>query len=68
MLKVSSCSVHELIFVNTGSKCKLPEQGPSIAISLTMVWGAFHDHCVPQCWEGSFPDLLKISLYVLLLD
>ena len=26
------------------------------------VWGAFHGHCVPWCWEGSFPGLTKIPL------
>ena len=62
MLKVSSCSVHELIFAKTGSKYKLPEQGPFVAMSLTMVWEALHDHHVPRCWEGSFPGLSKISL------
>ena len=35
------------------------QQGPLI---IDHALGAFHGHCVPQCWQGSFPGLMKIPL------
>ena len=36
--------------------------GPLVAIHLIMFWGAFHEHFVSRCWEGSFPVLKKALL------
>ena len=43
------------------------QQGPFIAIKRLLHksdqgLGALHGHCVPWCWECSFPDLAKIPL------
>ena len=42
-----------------------------VVINPTILWGAFHDHFVPHCWEGSFPVLKMVlvdkTLNVLLL-
>ena len=33
-----------------------------MAIHPIMFWGAFHEHFVSRCWEGSFPVLKKALL------
>ena len=62
MLKVSSCSVHELIFVEADGKGQFPVTGPLYSHEFDHGLEVFHDHLVPQCWEASLPGLLKISL------
>ena len=49
-LKFSSCSGHNLIFAEAVCKCKFP-------VSRAPALGAFHGHCVPWWWKGSFPGL-----------
>ena len=46
--------------------CRGSWQGPTFSqqgpFMFDHVLGAFHGHCVPRCWEGSFPGLTKIPL------
>ena len=47
----AACSGHDIIFVETAGKCQLPVSRVHI---FDHALGAFHAHCAPQCWEGSF--------------
>ena len=33
---------------------------PLVVINPSILWGAFHDHFVPCCWEGLSPVLKKV--------
>ena len=50
-LKVSSCSGHDLIFVDVDGKCQFSVgRALFLLINLTMILrGAFHDHFIPWC-------------------
>ena len=50
-LNVSSCSDHDLIFVDVDDKCQFSVgRAPFSLINLTMILrGAFHDHFIPWC-------------------
>ena len=69
--KYLCCSVIDYALV----KCQfVVDIAPFVVINLTILWvgGAFHDHFVWHCLEGSFPVLKKVfagrPLNVLLLD
>ena len=68
MLKVSSYSVHELIFVESDSKC---HEGSFMAMSLTMIWGILWLPCPMVLWRlvpRAVEDFTDRPLRVLFLD
>ena len=52
----------DLILAEAVCKCQFPVSRPLHSHRFDDALGAFHGHCVPWGWKGSFPGLAKIPL------
>ena len=60
--RLAACSGHDVIFGEAVGHANFQSAGSLHSHICDHASGAFHGRCVPRCWEGSFPGLLKIPL------